>query len=159
RAVRTARPDEDGTNIGDAIVWSLEALRRAPPKKKVLILLTDGRNRPARGAGRPPIEPAAGADWGARRRGTLHSLAAGKAGGVRDTLEPATQLERAAGEVEGPDLALLERLAGIGQGHAFRATDAAALSRVFATIDSLEKSPVRGEVRTRYREEYGPWVG
>ena len=38
-------------------------------------------------------------------------------------------------------------------------TDTQALDRVFRTIDALEKSTVRGVVRTRYREEYAPWVG
>ena len=37
-------------------------------------------------------------------------------------------------------------------------TDTAALGRIFQTLDALEKSPVRGEVRPRYREEYAPWV-
>ena len=46
-AVHPARPLEDGTNIGDAIGLGLEALLEAPPKKKVLVLLTDGNNEPA----------------------------------------------------------------------------------------------------------------
>ena len=54
---------------------------------------------------------------------------------------------------------MLERLARIGGGRPFAATDTAALDRIFQTIDVLEKSPVRGEVRIRYREEYAPWVG
>jgi Ca-activated chloride channel family protein len=159
RAVRTARPDEDGTNIGDAIAWATDALRKAPPRKKVLVLLTDGRNSPARTAGRPPLEPEAAAELAHALGVTLHTIAVGKKGGVVHTPEPVTKLERAAGEVEGPDLTLLERLAKIGGGRTFAATDAAALRGVFATIDALEKSPVRGEIRTRYREEYALWVG
>jgi Ca-activated chloride channel family protein len=158
-AVRTARPDEDGTNIGDALAWAIDALRKAPPMKKVLVLLTDGRNSPARTAGRPPLEPEAAAEIARALGVTLHTIAVGKKGGVVHTPEPVTKLERVAGEVEGPDLALLERLATIGGGRPFAATDAAALRGVFATIDALEKSPVRGEIRTRYREEYGLWVG
>jgi Ca-activated chloride channel family protein len=159
RAVATARPDDDGTNIGDAIAWAIDALRKAPPKKKVLVLLTDGRNSPARTAGRPPLEPEAAAEIARALGVTLHTIAVGKKGGVVHTPEPVTKLERVAGEVEGPDLALLERLAKIGIGRSFAATDAAALRGVFETIDALEKSPVRGEIRTRYREEYGLWVG
>ena len=55
-------------------------------------------------------------------------------------------------------LALLEDLAKAGGGRPFVAADAGALDRVFITIDSLEKSPVRGMIRARYREEYGPFV-
>jgi Ca-activated chloride channel family protein len=159
RTVRTAPPDDDGTNIGDAIAWALDALRKAPPEKKVLVLLTDGRNSPARTSGPPPLEPEAAAELARDLGVTLHTIAVGKAGGILHTPEPVTKLDRAAGESEGPDVALLERLAGIGQGRSFAATDVAALGRVFAAIDALEKSPVRGAVRTRYREEYGPWVG
>src|SRR5262249_28948070 len=37
-AVRSARQPDDGTNIGDAIAWALDALLIAPPAKKVLVL-------------------------------------------------------------------------------------------------------------------------
>ena len=61
-------------------------------------------------------------------------------------------------EVEGPNIALLEQLAEITGGRSFVATDADALRDVFATIDLLEKSPVHGEIRTRYDEHYAPWA-
>jgi Ca-activated chloride channel family protein len=158
QAIGTARPADDGTNIGDAIVWALGALQAASPKKKVLVLLTDGRNSPARGAGAAPMEPEAAAELARDLGVTLHTIAVGKAGGILRTPEPVTGLDRTAGEVAGPDHALLEHLAQIGHGRAFAASDAAALGRVFQTIDALEKSPVRGTVRIRYREEYAAWV-
>jgi Ca-activated chloride channel family protein len=158
QAVRTARPDEDGTNIGDAIAWSLDALRASSPKKKVLILLTDGRNSPARVAGGHPLEPEAAAVLARDLGVTLHTIAVGKGGGIVRRPEPITGLDLVS-EVDGPDLALLDRLARLGGGRSFIAADAEALARVFETIDALEKSPVQGEVRTRYREEYAPWVG
>jgi Ca-activated chloride channel family protein len=157
RAVRTARPDDDGTNIGDAIAWSLDALRGSSPKKKVLILLTDGRNSPARAAGSQPLDPEAAAILARELGVTLHTIAVGKGGGIVRTPEPITGLGLPA-EVEGPDLALLDRLARLGGGRPFAAHDTEALARVFRTIDALEKSPVRGRIRTRYREEYAPWV-
>ncbi len=40
----------------------------------------------------------------------------------------------------------------------FKAANANELDRVFRKIDTLEKSPVQGEIRTRYREEFRPWV-
>jgi Ca-activated chloride channel family protein len=159
RAVRPARPGEDGTNIGDAVVWALDALRASAPAKKVLILLTDGRNSPARGVGKAPVEPEAAAELARALGVTLHTIAVGKPGGILRTSEPVTGLDRVAGEVEGPDRALLDRLARLGGGRAFAATDTASLGQVFHTIDVLEKSLVRGAVRTRYREEYAPWVG
>ena len=53
---------------------------------------------------------------------------------------------------------LLERLAQLTGGRSFVATDADALDNVFRTIDSLEKSPVRGQILTRYDEHYAPWA-
>ena len=56
----------------------------------------------------------------------------------------------------GPNLPLLERLAQLTGGRSFAATDADALAEVFRTIDALEKSPVRGQILTRYNEHYRP---
>src|SRR5262249_23509360 len=128
RAVAAARPDDDGTNIGDAIAWALDALRRAPPREEGLILLPHGRNSPARTIGRLPLEPEAAAELARALGVTLHTVAVGKAGGILHTPEPVTKLDRTAGEVQGPDVALLERLAQIGGGRSFAASDAAALS-------------------------------
>jgi Ca-activated chloride channel family protein len=154
RAVRPAGAGEDGTNLGDALVWAVYALSDATPKKKVVVLLTDGRNAPAVPRPTDPLEAAADA----RALGvTVHTIAVGKGGSVVRAVEPVTKLAVRT-EVEGPDLALLEKLAEAGGGKAFAATDADALGRVFDAIDALEKSPVRGEVRTRYREHYAPLV-
>ncbi|HEX8199662.1 MAG TPA: VWA domain-containing protein [Isosphaeraceae bacterium] len=155
RTLRTARPGEDGTNIGDAIAWALDALRDSPPKQKVLVLLTDGVNSP--GVPRP-LDPEAGAQLARDLGVTLHTIAVGRPGGIVRAREPITGLPIPA-EVEGPDLALLDRLARLGGGRAFVAADARGLDAVFRAIDELEKSPVRGTVRTRYREWYTPWVG
>jgi Ca-activated chloride channel family protein len=76
--VRVARPGDDGTNMGDAIAVGLDALLVAPPKKKVLVLLTDGHNQPA---GPQPLDPVEAAvlarDFGV----TLHTIAVGRVGG------------------------------------------------------------------------------
>ncbi len=151
RALRSARADDDGTNLGDAIAWALDALRQAPPRKKVLILLTDGRNSPA-GHDRPPLDPEEAATIARAMGVTLHTIALGRAEETSRDAAPEA-------EDSGPDLALLRRLAGLGGGHAFVASDSRSLAMVFDRIDQLEKSPVRGIVHTRYRETYLPWVG
>jgi Ca-activated chloride channel family protein len=147
-SVRPAPAGDDGTNLGDAIVWSLASLREASPPRKVLVLLTDGRNQPAVPR---PTDPVVAARLARDLGVTLHTIAVGAGVSRRPG-------EEAANEAEGPDLALLERMARVGGGRAFLAADSGALERVFAEIDALEKSPVRGEVLTRYREEYGPWA-
>lgn len=152
-AVRPARPGDDGTNIGDAIAWSLDALRRASPAKKVLILLTDGNNAPAVP---DPLDPARAAELARDLGVTLHTIAIGREGGVVHGIDAAGR--PVAAEREGPNLELLEALAATAGGRSFRAADADALDAVFRTIDALEKSQIRDEVRTRYDERFAPWA-
>lgn len=154
RSVRPARPGDDGTNLGDALVWATESLREAKPRKKALVLMTDGRNSPAVPR---PTDPARAAAIARGLGISVHTVAIGSAGGLVRGVEPVTRLGVTA-EIEGPDLVLLDRVAQAGGGRSFVAADAGALDRVFAAIDALEKSRVRGEVRTRYREEFGPWA-
>lgn len=154
RTIRPALPGDDGTNLGDAMVWALNDLKDASPKKKVLILLTDGRNAPAVPH---PADPEKAAALARALGVTVHTIAVGTGGTVMQTIDPVTKLGPSA-DVEGPDHELLAKLAELGGGKAFFATDAQALDDVFAAIDRLEKSPVHGEVRTRYREEYVPWA-
>ncbi len=155
RALRPAKPGESSTNLGDAIAWSLDALRTVPTSKKVLILLTDGRDAP----GVPsPLEPLAAAMLAKDLGVTLHTIAVGKPGGVSRAFEPKTGLRPVVGIDDGPDLELLKAMAELGGGHAFEAIDADALADVFRTLDQRERVPLTGTVRTRYREEYAPWL-
>lgn len=156
-ALRTARPEESGTNIGDAVAWSVDALLTAPPARKVLVLLTDGHNQ-AEGVVPPPLPPVEAAEIARDLGVTLHTVGIGQAGIVQVT-EEVTGLGRPVGESAGPDLELLETLAQIGGGRMFVATDSNALEAVFRAINALERSELRGTIRTRYHEWYPPWVG
>lgn len=153
-AVRPARAGDDGTNLGDAMVLALDGLKDAPTRKKVLILLTDGRNEPAVPH---PADPVEAAEIARGLGVTVHTIAVGRGGPVVRPLDPASGLGVTT-EVDAPDFALLDRVARTTGGRAFAADDSAALGQVFAEIDRLEKSPVRGEVRTRYRERYALWA-
>lgn len=156
-ALRSARPEESGTNIGDAIAWSLDALLAATPERKVLVLLTDGHNQAA-GVVPPPLPPIVAAEIARDLGVTIHTIGVGQSGIIRE-VEELTGLGRPVGESEGPDLELLGELARIGGGRMFVATDSAALDAVFRAIDALERSELRGTIRTRYHEWYPPWVG
>lgn len=154
--VGPARPGDDGTNIGDAIAWALDALRRTTPRRKVLVLLTDGANEPAVP---DPLDPERAARLAHELGVTLHTVAVGAPGGIVRGVEATTGLPVPVRiRSEGPDLALLGRLADLGGGRTFRAGSPGDLAGIFATIDRLERSPVTGEIRTRYRERYAPWA-
>jgi Ca-activated chloride channel family protein len=163
RSIRPAGQVDDGTNLGDAIALGLGLVRDAPTRKKVLILLTDGRNAPAVPK---PLDPVVAARLAHELGVTLHTIAIGRPAKKEvkneqneKTEKPATpRTPDAEADPEGPDLALLTRLAELGGGQAFVASDADALEQVFEQIDSLEKSPVAGTVRTLYRETYAPWA-
>lgn len=154
-ALRTARAGNDGTNIGDAIAVGLGALVESPPRRKVLVLLTDGNNQPTRAHFPNPEDAAVLArDWGV----IVHTIAIGRPGsgivrGVdRRTGQPTMT------EVAGPNMELLESLARTTGGISRLAADADALEGVFREIDQLEKSEVRGQVLTRYDEHFGVWA-
>ncbi len=149
RAIRPARIDEDATSLGFAIAFGLGELRPEPSKKKVLILLTDGRDVPAATRDARPIEPEDAARVAQGLGITLHTIAVGRPS-ARDDGAPADP---------GPDVERLARIAEIGGGRAFSAEDSDRLQSVFEEIDRLEKSAVAGTVRTRYREGYPLWVG
>jgi Ca-activated chloride channel homolog len=154
-AVRSARPGDDGTNIGDAIAWGLYALRDSPPKKKVLVLLTDGNNEPAVPL---PLDPEAAAIMARDFGVTVHTIAIGQLDGIPKSVAPDAQVPAVA-EGSGPNFALLDRLAELTGGRSFSATNADTLDEVFEKIDALEKSPVRGQILTRYEEHYALGVG
>src|SRR5262245_50299624 len=129
-SVRVARFENDGTNMGDAIAVGLDAVLVAPPKKKVLVLLTDGHNEPA---GPHPLDPVEAAVLASKLGVTLHTIAVGRVGGPLRGIDP--QQERPANEeAEGPNMPLLEKLAQLTGGRSFIATDTDALGDVFRTI-------------------------
>lgn len=142
-------PGEDGTNIGDAIIWGLEALRPVQTVKKVLILLTDGENRP-QGITPPPADPREAARLAGELGVTLHTIAVGQSLDRRRR-EPVTGLAYP-GAVEGPDPELLLEMAELTGGETFTAGNEAGLRAVYDRIDRLERSLVQGTVHMRYRE-------
>jgi len=172
RGVRPAGAGDDGTDIGGAIAWGLEMVRRAPAKRKVVILLTDGRHAP--GATRS-LDPTVAAEVARGMGVTLHTVAVGRPSKPPSSPQPPeatvpTDPAAKGGspkseipvdpppEVEGPDLDLLRALADRGNGQAFVAADLEALDRIFEAIDALETSPIEGTIRTVYRERFAPWV-
>ena len=153
-AVQVARPGDDGTNIGDAVAWSIDALRQTSPSRKVLVLLTDGHNQPAVVN---PLDPETAAKLAGDLGVTLHTIALGRPGGIRHGTDPDSG-RAAIAEAEGPNLPLLERMAALGGGRCFVAADRDTLRDVFSLIDQLERSPVSGRILTRYEERFTPWA-
>ena len=149
-SIRPAGQVDDGTNLGDAIAVGLGAIRDAPTRRKALVLLTDGRNAPSVPR---PVDPMLAAALARELGVKLYAIGIGRA--AVEGVPPAAGPEA---DAEGPDLPWLAKLAEVGGGRSFVASDSGALEGVFREIDALEKSPVAGTVRTLYREEYAPWA-
>lgn len=137
RAVGIAPADEDQTNLGDALAWSVRDVKATVSPKKVVVLLTDGQNQP----GVPkPLDPVEAAALAGELGVIVHAVALGPTG------------------EDGPDLGLLGEMVKQGHGRLFQATSPEALAGVFREIDRLERSPLTGTILTRYREWFGPWA-
>jgi Ca-activated chloride channel homolog len=137
---------EATTNPGDAVAWALHALHKAPTRRKLIVLLTDGEsNVPP-----PALKP--------RQAGQL----AGNLGIPIYTIDaaPAGESAAAQGAALQGDAAqarqILQEVAKMTQGQYFHATDGEALTRALAGIDQLERDLIDSYRYRRYAEGY-PW--
>ena len=120
-------------------------------EKQVLVLLSDGKNT----AG--VIDPLEAADLAKTLGIRVHTIGVGTTGTApfpaidfsgRSILTP-QQVEM--------DAATLKAIADRAGGQFFHADNTAALERVYADIDTLEKTKTEGRVYTEYRELFS-WV-
>lgn len=143
---------DDGTAIGTAIATAANRLRNAPGASRVIVLLTDGENN--QGRVDPRTAAAAAHEFGIR----IYTIGVGTVGQARLPIGrgPEGQLRYEMMPVQ-IDEGLLRNVAEMTGGRYFRATDGAALTRIFQQIDRLEKAPVRVVRYTQYDEAYrGP---
>ncbi len=148
-------PGESETNLSDAVALGLHRLQSAGPRRKVLVLLTDGEHNVANPASgwtpRQAAQTAAGLEV------PIYTLDAG-------TDKPAAS-EPGATEGAPPTAATraeavhtLQELARISHGRYFAARDTAGLVAACRTIDRLERSEIPSFQYRRYHQAY-PWLG
>ena len=138
---------EDGTAIGEAIVWAAEHLKKAKNvKSKVLILLTDG----VQNAG--TTSPVKAANIAAALGIKIYAIGAG--GGTERVWDGFDyMLRRAAAPI---DEETLKEVARISKGRYFRATDLSQLRDVYHEIDRLEKSKTETFVYHEFDDRFLP---
>jgi Ca-activated chloride channel family protein len=140
-------PEEADTNVGDALAWGVEKLRAAGNGRKVLVLLSDGEhNVPP-----PALKPRQAAQLAANLGVPVYTIDAGG-----PLPEWPTSDDAARARLQGRQA--LAAVAALTGGQSFAAHDAAALLRVCAAIDRLERQPVESFQYRRYGEAY-PWCG
>jgi Ca-activated chloride channel family protein len=156
-------PTESQTNIGDAIAWGLLRLESAGPRRKVMLLLSDGeQNVPP-----PAWKPRQGAQVAAGLRIPIYVLDAGgpverpplpSPSDEREPDPPQHEGARSTPEQRVTGEQTLQAVAAITGGRYFRAVDAPALVAVCQEIDRLERQEIQSFQYRRYYEGY-PWFG
>lgn len=129
-----------GTAIGSALAVVTNRMRESETASKVCILLSDGDNT----AGN--IDPITAAELASAYGIKLYTIVVGREGLVpygKDFFGRPNMIENTVDE------STMRKIADIGGGEFFRATDNQALMSVFNKIDQLEKAEIR---ETRYKD-------
>ncbi|HEX7180874.1 MAG TPA: VWA domain-containing protein [Thermoanaerobaculia bacterium] len=151
----------DGTAIGVALANAAARLKASPAKSRVIVLVTDGVNN----AGE--IDPLSAAALCHGLGIKVYTVGVGGTAGVvpvplptRDPVTGRTEYTRVMMRVP-VDEPLMRSIAKRTGGQFYKATDPESLERVFASIDRLEKTPLKIKRYVRYREAFPPlvWAG
>lgn len=129
-----------GTAIGSALAVVTNRMSESETKSKVCILLSDGDNT----AGN--IDPITAAELAEAYGIKIYTIVVGKEGLVpfgKDFFGRPNMIENTIDETT------MRRIAEIGSGEFFRATDNQALQQVFAKIDQYEKAEIK---ETRFKD-------
>jgi len=138
-------PGESQTNISDALVLGLHRLHAAGPRRKVLVLLSDGEHN----VNPPPsgMTPRQAAQVAGNLGVRVYCI---DAGGDGSTIQEAgARADTLANRVEGART--LQEVAHITGGRCFSARDTKSLLSVWREIDALERSDI---VSFQYRRHY-----
>ena len=140
---------DEGTAIGSGLATSVDRLRNDKTKTKIVILLTDGVD--FGGTISPDIARDMAKVYGIK----VYTIGVGSEKEIEVTVDspfgPVTQKKKLEYN-EG----LLQMLAQTTGGQYFHATDENALGKVYASINSLEKSKIEVTTYNRYTDKFLP---
>src|SRR5262249_36359298 len=138
-------PTENRTNIGDAIAWGLQRLENAGPRRKVLVLLTDGEHNVEKG-----LRPRQAAQLAGNLKVPIYVIDA--AGDAPAQGEGRPEDDSAADRVNAKKT--LQEVAKISRGRYFEARATAKLLEPCRDIDRLEREEITSFLYRRYHEGY-----
>jgi Ca-activated chloride channel homolog len=139
----------DGTAIGMGLATSVNRLREAKGKSRVVILLTDGQNNA--GEIDPPTAAKAAHALGVR----VYTIGAGSKGAARIPVDDPVFGRRYVTIDASIDENTLQNIAKETGGRYFRATTAEALEKIYDEIDHMERSEASTVEYVDYNEK-GP---
>jgi Ca-activated chloride channel family protein len=145
-------PGDSETNISDAVVEALHRLQHATPKRKVVVLLTDGEHNVAS----PP------SGWSPRQAGQIATSLGVPIYTIDAGNDNVPVREGTAPPPDGPNSAVaraqavrtLQELARMSGGEYYSAHDTPGLLKACRRIDALERSDIRSFRYRRYHEMY-----
>ena len=152
---------EDGTSIGSALASAANRLKNKQSKSKIIVLLTDGDENIT------TIPPTTAAEAAKTLGIKIYTIAAGTNGKapypqidrfynyIRDFYGNKVYQNRDVSVEEGQ----LRKVAEIGGGKFFVATETNALNNIFAEIDKLEKTEVKMKRKTDWKDIFQWFIG
>lgn len=145
---------EDRTAIGSALATATARLKDSAAKSKVVVLLTDGRSNFGE------VDPVTAAKAAAALGLRVHTVGAGApGGGVVEIDHPLFGKQTVRSPENELDEATLREVADVTGGRYFRATDFESLKKIYREIDALEKTDIKTETYSDYRDVYLPFLG
>jgi Ca-activated chloride channel family protein len=149
-------PGESETNISDAIVLGLHRLKSAGPRRRVLVLLSDGEHNVTNTAS--GWTPRQAAQVAANLGVSIYTIDAG--GETTTTREKPPKGNEAPSDTVNRDegIRTLQEVAAISRGRYFAARDTKSLLDVCVAIDRLERAEIESFQYRKFYEGY-PWCG
>ncbi len=147
---------QDGTAIGQALAVAVHHLRFSKAKSRIVVLVTDGDNNMG------SVDPITATELGKGYGIKMYAIGLGKKGRVAfpvKTVDPfGRETEIYQYLTDAINEELLNEIASRTGGRAFRAAEDGVMQKIFATIDTLEKTKVETQTLTRFSEEAWPWL-
>jgi Ca-activated chloride channel family protein len=137
---------EDGTAIGMGLVAAVSGLRHSSTPSRVVVLLTDGENN------RGEIDPATAAEMARALGVKVYTVLVGRGGVVPVPVTDPIRGQRIEMVRMDVDEGSLRDIANHTGGRFFRAHDSAALADIYASIDQLERAPIKSIEYREYRD-------
>lgn len=141
----------ENTAIGTAIATAANRLKKSTAKSRVIILITDGRSN---GGEIDPMTAAKAADGMGIR---IYTIGVGIRGTSKIPVDTVwgRQLVPIQEDLDEPGLEQIARMSG---GRYYRADSPKHFDQIFAEIDNLEKSEIKGPQPQAYQDKYFPWL-
>ncbi len=141
----------ENTAIGTAIATASNHLKRSTAKSKVIILVTDGRNNSGE------IDPVTAAKAAESLGIKIYTIGVGIRGQSVIPVDTAfgRQLVPIEEDIDEP---ALEEIAHETGGRYYRAASTKEFNEIFAEIDKLEKTEIKGPTTHEYRDHYLEWL-